>query len=38
VKMFNKNENEPTLVKAGDSVQFYSINKDEFENIKSGHS
>jgi inhibitor of KinA len=28
----------PTLLKAGDNVQFYSINKDEFENIKSGHS
>lgn len=25
----------PTLLNAGDSVQFYSINKNEFENIKS---
>lgn len=38
VNMFNKNEYEPTLIKAGDSVQFYSISKDEFENIKSRHS
>ena len=38
VNMFNKNKKEPTLVKAGDNVQFYSISKDEFENIKSGHS
>jgi inhibitor of KinA len=28
----------PTLLKAGDSVQFYSISKDEFENIKSRNS
>jgi len=38
VNMFNKNEKEPTLVKTGDSIQFYSITKDEFENIKSRHS
>ena len=28
----------PTLLKAGDSVQFYSISKDEFTNIKSRHT
>jgi hypothetical protein len=29
---------QPTLLKAGDNVKFYSISKDEFENIKSRHS
>ncbi len=38
LNFFNKNNNEPTLVKAGDSVKFISINKDEFENIKSRNS
>lgn len=38
VKFFDKEKKEPTLLKAGDSVQFYSISKDEFENIKSRHS
>lgn len=38
VKMFSKNEKEITAVKAGDSVQFYSISKDEFEDIKSRNS
>lgn len=28
----------PTLLKAGDSVKFYSISKDEFTNIKSRHT
>lgn len=35
LKFFNKENKEPTLVQAGDSVKFISISKDEFENIKS---
>ena len=35
---FNKENDEPTPVKAGDSIQFISISKNEFENIKSRHS
>lgn len=35
VKLFNQDKEEPTLFKAGDNVKFYSISKDEFENIKS---
>lgn len=38
MKFFNKENNEPTLVQAGDSVKFISISIDEFENIKSGNS
>ncbi len=34
MKLFNAAEEEPTLLKAGDTVQFYSINKNEFEEIK----
>lgn len=36
LKFFNEENEEPTLVKAGDTIQFISINKDEFENIKRG--
>jgi inhibitor of KinA len=32
LKMFDGNNNEPTILKAGDIVQFYSISRDEFEN------
>lgn len=32
IKLFDRDKEEPTLFKAGDSVQFYSISKDEFEN------
>jgi inhibitor of KinA len=35
LKLFNKEKENPVLFKSGDSVQFYSITKDEFENIKS---
>lgn len=35
LKFFNKENKEPTLLQAGDSVKFISISKDEFENIKS---
>ena len=35
VKIFDKNNEEnPTLIKPGDSVQFYEINKNEFNKIK----
>ena len=35
LRLFNKENKEPTLLQAGDSVKFISISKDEFENIKS---
>ena len=35
LKMFNKDKDEPCLLKAGDQVEFYSITKDEFENYQS---
>lgn len=31
LKLFDAHKEEPTLIKAGDSVQFYSITKDEFK-------
>lgn len=34
-KLFDKEKAEPVLLRSGDSVQFYSITKNEFENIKS---
>ncbi|HEV8283873.1 MAG TPA: 5-oxoprolinase subunit PxpB [Chitinophagaceae bacterium] len=34
LKMFDKDKNEPCLLKAGDHVEFYSISKDEFENYQ----
>lgn len=34
LKMFDKNKIEPCLLKAGDSVEFYSITKDEFNHIR----
>jgi len=36
LKMFDKTKAEPCLLKAGDSVEFYSISKDEFENYQGG--
>ncbi len=36
LKMFDKDKDEPCLLKAGDYVEFYSITKDEFENYQSG--
>ena len=33
LKMFDKNKMEPCFLKAGDSVEFYSITKDEFNHI-----
>ncbi len=38
INMFNKDEKELTALKASDHVKFYSISKDEFENIKSRNS
>lgn len=35
IKMFDREKEEITFLKAGDSVQFYSITRNEFENIKS---
>lgn len=37
-KLFDKEKADPVLLRSGDSVQFYSITKDEFENIKSGNT
>jgi inhibitor of KinA len=37
-KLFDKEKAEPVLLRSGDSVQFYSITKNEFENIKSRNS
>ena len=34
--LFNKEKTNPVLFRSGDNVRFYSITKDEFENIKSG--
>ncbi len=35
LKLFDAEKEEPTLLRAGDRVQFYSINKNEFEQIMS---
>jgi inhibitor of KinA len=35
LKLFDKDKNNPVLFKPGDLVQFYSITKNEFEDIKS---
>ena len=35
LKLFDKEKADPTLFKSGNRVQFYSITKDEFEDIKS---
>ena len=36
LKLFDKEKTNPVLFKSGDTVQFYSITKNEFESIKSG--
>lgn len=36
VRLFNTDEGRPVLLKAGDNVQFYSINKNEFKQLSSG--
>lgn len=33
LKLFNGNSDEPALLKAGDTVQFFSISRNEFENF-----
>ena len=38
LKLFDVGREEPTLFRAGDTVQFYSINKNEFEEIKKTES
>jgi len=38
LKIFNDQNPTPTLLQAGDIVKFYSITKDEFENIKDRSS
>lgn len=35
LKLFDREKTNPVLFKAGDNVKFYSITKDEFEDIKS---
>jgi inhibitor of KinA len=35
LKMFDKDNDEPCLLKAGDRVEFYSITTDEFKNYQS---
>jgi inhibitor of KinA len=35
LKLFDAGKEEPTLLRAGDTVQFYSISKIEFEKIKA---
>jgi inhibitor of KinA len=35
LNLFDKEKENPTLFKSGDTVQFYSITKDEFENYKT---
>jgi len=38
LQLFDKGKNDPTLFKTGDTVQFYSITKDEFKISKSGNA
>jgi inhibitor of KinA len=38
LKLFDAEREEPTLLRAGDTVQFYSITKNEFEKIKTTES
>jgi len=35
LKLFDKEKEKPTLFRSEDTIQFYSITKDEFENSKS---
>lgn len=37
VKLFDKTNEPPALLAAGDSVQFYSITKEEFDDIAMSH-
>jgi inhibitor of KinA len=38
LKLFDPKENEPTLLKAGDIVEFFPVSKDEFYSLKKEHS
>ena len=38
IKMFDSNKEQITFLQAGDTVQFYPISANEFEDIKSGNS
>src|SRR5688572_4739007 len=38
LKLFDKEKINPVLFKSGDKVQFYSITKNEFEDLKSGNA
>ena len=38
LQLFDKGKNDPTLFRTGDTVQFYSITKDEFKISKSGNA
>jgi inhibitor of KinA len=38
VRIFNEKKKDPAMFHPGDSVRFYSINRDEFENLKSRSS
>lgn len=38
LSLFDKEKINPVLFKAGDTVKFYSITKDEFEDIKDGNA
>ena len=38
LKLFDKEKINPVLFKPGDKIQFYSITKNEFEDIKSGNA
>ena len=37
-KIFNHDKEDPVFFQPGDSVKFYSITRDEFENYQGGHS
>jgi inhibitor of KinA len=36
LNLFDKEKKDPTLFKTGDTVQFYSITKDELKIVKAG--
>ncbi len=38
MKLFEKEKDNPVLLRAGDQIKFYSITTDEFENYQGGNS
>ena len=38
IVLFDKQADNPVLFRPGDTVQFYSISEDEFENYQNGHT